>query len=170
METYQKRVFNTVLSLVQNQEDAKDVTQEVFVKVYETLATFKGESSLSTWIYRIATNKALDALKYKRTKKRFGLVFSIFGGESESLMAYEIPDFYHPGVALERKEDAAVLFKAIEQLPENQKVAFTLNKIDGLSYAEIAEIMEVSVSSVDSLLSRAKQNLQRRLRVFYKSQ
>lgn len=159
---YQHRVFNTVLSLLQNREDAEDVTQEVFIRVYQTLATFKGESSLSTWIYRISVNKSLDFIKSKKTKKRFGLVRVLLPeGEANAPVA---PDFVHPGVVLERKEQAAILFKAIEKLPEKQKIAFTLSKVEDLSYAEISAVMETSVSSVESLLFRAKQNLQQYLK------
>jgi RNA polymerase sigma-70 factor (ECF subfamily) len=162
---YQHRVFNTVLSLLQNREDAEDVTQEVFIRVYQTLATFKGESSLSTWIYRISVNKALDFIKSKKTKKRFGLIRALLP-ENEA-NAPVVPDFVHPGVVLERKEQAAILFKAIEKLPEKQKIAFTLSKMEDLSYAEISAVMETTVSSVESLLFRAKQNLQQYLQQHY---
>lgn len=77
------------------------------------------------------------------------------------------PDFFHPGVSLENKENAAVLFKAIDQLPPNQKVAFVLNKIEGLSYVEIGEVMNLSDSAVDALLQRAKKKLQGNLLSFY---
>ena len=73
----------------------------------------------------------------------------------------EIPDFNHPGVALDRKENAARLFKAIGQLPENQKIAFTLHKLEDLSYQEVSEVMGTSVAAVESLLHRAKQNLKK---------
>ena len=82
----------------------------------------------------------------------------------------EIPDFVHPGVTLERKEQAQTLFKAINNLPENQKVAFTLSKIEGLNYSEISEVMQISTPSVESLLFRAKQNLQKLLRDFYENE
>lgn len=168
-ESHKNRVFNTVLSLLQNQHEAEDVTQEVFIRIFETLPQFKGESNISTWVYRIAINKSLDFLKAKKAKKRSAFLISIFG-EKEDYKPIEIPDFVHPGIALERKEQAQELFGAINALPENQKIAFTLNKIEGLSYAEIAEVMQTSTSSVESLLFRAKQGLQKSLKDFYQNE
>ena len=119
VDTYQDRIFNTSLGIVQNAEDAEDVAQEVFIQVYKSIHSFKGESKLSTWMYRIATTRSLDLLRSRKSKKRSGLVQRLFGDGNEPI--YEIPDFNHPGVTLDRKENAAKLFKAIAQLPENQK-------------------------------------------------
>ena len=83
----------------------------------------------------------------------------LFGDANEPL--HEIPDFNHPGVALDRKENAAKLMKAIAQLPDNQKAAFTLHKLEDLSYQEISEVMQTSVPAVESLMHRAKQNLRK---------
>ena len=85
----------------------------------------------------------------------------MFGENNEPL--HEIPDFHHPGVAMDQKENAARLFKAINQLPGHQKTAFTLHKLEDLSYQEISEIMETSVSAIESLMHRAKQNLRKLL-------
>ena len=164
------RVFNTVLSLLQNREDAEDVTQEVFVTVHETIKDFRGQSKISTWVYRIAVNKSLDFLKAKKTNKRSGFLISIFGDKNENREALDIPDFVHPGIVAERREQAIILFKAINKLPDNQKVAFNLSKIEGLSYQEIADVMQISVSSIESLLFRARQNLQKLLKEYYKGQ
>ena len=159
VDTYQDRVYNTALGIVHNAEDAEDVAQEVFIQVYRSIHSFKGESKLTTWLYRIATTRALDLLRSRKSKKRFGLLQRLFGDNNEPV--YEIPDFNHPGVALERKENAAKLFKAISQLPENQKMAFTLHKIEDLSYQEISEVMKTSLPAVESLMHRAKQNLKK---------
>ena len=169
-ETYKNRVFNTALGLVQNRHDAEDVTQEVFVNVYQTLARFKGQSQFSTWIYRITVNKSLDFLKARQTKKRSGFIVSLFGSKTDDERPIDVPDFIHPGVQLERQESAAALFRAIHQLPEQQKVAFTLAKVEGLSYQEIADILQTSIPSVESLLFRAKQSLQKLLRDFYENE
>jgi len=164
VETKQSLVFNTVLGLLQNVEDAEDVTQDVFIKVFESIHQFKGESALSTWIYRIAVTTALEFIRRKKRKKRFGFLSPILGEDNEPTM--DLPDFHHPGVELDNKEKAAILFKAIEQLPENQKVAFILNKVEGLSYQEVSEIMKTSLSAVESLLHRAKTNLKEILKNF----
>jgi RNA polymerase sigma-70 factor (ECF subfamily) len=159
VDTYQDRVFNTAIGIVQNAEDAEDVAQEVFIQVFRSIHGFKGESKLSTWIYRITTTRALDLLRSRKSKKRFGFIQRLFGDGNEPL--HEIPDFNHPGVSLDRKENAAKLFKAIAQLPENQKTAFTLHKLEDLSYQEISEVMQTSVPAVESLMHRAKQNLRK---------
>lgn len=161
VDTYQDRVFNTALGIVQNAEDAEDVAQEVFIQVYRSISSFKGESKLSTWLYRIATTRSLDLLRSRKSKKRFGILQRLFGDGDEPEL--EIPDFNHPGIALDRKENAARLFKAIRQLPENQKIAFTLHKLEDLSYQEVSEIMQTSLPAVESLMHRAKQNLRKML-------
>jgi RNA polymerase sigma-70 factor (ECF subfamily) len=162
---WQNMVYNTVLGIVQNNTEAEDITQEVFIKVFENISSFKGESKFSTWLYRIATTKALDFLRSKKRKKRFGFMKSLFGNEHEE--EPRLADFYHPGVQLDNKERSAVLFKAIGKLPDNQKAAFTLHKLEGLSYQEISEVMHTTVSAVESLMSRAKVNLRKELEEFY---
>lgn len=162
------KVFNTILCLLQNREDAEDVTQEVFLTVHETFKNFRGQSQISTWVYRIAVNKSLDFLKAKKTQKRFGFIVSIFADKTETREVFNMPDFVHPGVVAERREQTIILFKAISKLPDNQKVAFNLSKIEGFSYTEIADVMQISISSVESLLFRARQNLQKSLQDFYR--
>ena len=147
VDAYQHLVYNTVLGLLQSKEEAEDVSQEVFIQMYQSIGQFKGESKLSTWLYRIAVTKSLD---WQRRKNR-----------------NDPPEFNHPGVAMESKEKAAFLFKAIKSLPDNQKVAFTLNKIEGLSYQEVADVMQVTEASVEAFLHRAKQNLRKELGDYY---
>lgn len=159
VDNYQDRVFNTAIGIVQNAEDAEDVAQEVFIQVFRSIHAFKAESKLSTWIYRITTTRALDLLRSRKSKKRFGFLQRLFGDGNEPL--HELPDFNHPGVAMDRKENASKLFKAISQLPENQKTAFTLHKLEDLSYQEISNIMQTSVPAIESLMHRAKQNLRK---------
>ena len=165
VDTWKDMVYNTALGIVQSPEDAEDIAQEVFVRVYESIGTFKGESKFSTWIYRITVTRSLDHLRRKKRKKRFAFVESLFGKNDE--LINDPPDFFHPGVATEKREDAATLFKAIAELPENQNTAFVLNKIEGLSYQQISEIMKMSESAVDSLLHRAKMNLRKKLQNYY---
>jgi len=165
VESSQGLVYNTALGIVQNPEDAEDVAQEVFIQLYESIHTFKGESKLSTWLYRITVSKAMDHLRKKKRKKRFAFIQSLFGANEE--LIHDPPDFVHPGVNLDNKEKAKELFKAIEQLPSKQKVAFTLNRIEGLSYQEISDIMKLSIASVESLLHRARKNLRKTLETYY---
>ncbi|MEY2834483.1 MAG: hypothetical protein RLZZ557_145 [Bacteroidota bacterium] len=165
VETRQSLVFNTVIGFLQNAEDAEDVTQDVFVKIFESIPQFKGESALSTWVYRVAVTTALEFLRRKKRKKRFGFLSPILGENNEPTL--ELPDFNHPGVTLDNREKSAMLFKAIRELPENQQTAFVLNKVEGLSYQEVAEVMKTSLSAVESLLHRAKTNLKELLKNFY---
>lgn len=165
MDQYQHMVYNTAVGIVQNEEDADDITQEVFEQVYLSIGSFKGESKLSTWLYRISISKALDHEKKKKRKKRFGIVKSLFGNSDSE--KYTPIEFYHPGVQLEQKERAAELFAALKKLPDNQRVAFTLHKLEGQSHQEIAEIMNKSLYAVEALMGRAKANLKSLLHNYY---
>lgn len=159
VEGWQDRVYNTALGFLQQAEDAEDITQEVFVTAWRSLDGFRAESGLSTWIYRIAVNKSLDLLRSRKRKKRFAFIRSIWGDNGE--LVADPPDFHHPGVQLEKKQDAAMLFRAIRQLPEKQQVACSLQKLEGLSIGEIARIMDLSPGAVESLLQRARVNLKK---------
>ncbi|MEO0572067.1 MAG: RNA polymerase sigma factor [Bacteroidota bacterium] len=170
LDIYGKMVFNTCLSFVPNAQDAEDIAQEVFVKVYTSILEFRGNSKLSTWIYRIAVNKSLEFIRKKNAKKRFGFVQSLTGNAIPMDKSSYFTEFDHPGIQLERKEQREILFYAINQLPEGQKVVFTLHKIDGLSYKEVSEITKKSISSVESLLFRARKNLKQILTEYYKKE
>lgn len=161
-------VYNTVLGVLQHPGDAEDITQEVFVQVFQSIHQFKAESKLSTWMYRIAVTKSLELLRSRKRKKRFAFVQSLSDPGSNQL-TIDPPHFQHPGVIMEQKEHAQYLFKAIEQLPEKQKTAFILHKLEDQSYQEIAEIMQVSLSSVESLMFRAKQQLRKLLGDYYEN-
>ena len=168
VEQWRDMVFNTLLGIVQNETEAEDLSQDVFIKVFENISSFKGESKFSTWLYRITTTTALDHLRSKKRKKRFGFIFSL--GDSEQNKTDRIPDFHHPGVTLDNKERASVLFRAISKLPESQKVAYTLHKLEGMSYRDISLVLDSTVSAVESLMSRANGNLRKNLEVFYRNQ
>lgn len=165
LDLYQDMVYNTAISIVQNAADADDLTQEVFLQVYLSIGTFKGDSKFSTWLYRITISKALDHEKKKKRKKRFGFMLSLF--ESNDHEQLHPKEFNHPGVQLEKKESAAELFKALKQLPDKQRIAFTLQKMEGQSNQEIAEIMNTSLYAVESLMGRAKMNLKKILYNYY---
>ena len=158
---HERQVYNACLGFLKNEEDARDIAQETFIKAYEAIDTFDGRSGLGTWLYRIAMNKCLEFQRKQNSMKRTGTValrsehFIISGRE------------YHPGVALENRERSELLYKAIELLPENQKVAFILSKVQGIGQSEISSIMKKSVGSVESLLQRAKENLRKSLKKYY---
>ena len=166
VDEWQDMVYNTALGIVQNADDADDITQEVFIEVYQSISSFKGDAKFSTWLYRITVSKALDHEKKKKRKKRFGFVQSLFGGEEDAEQVHAV-DFEHPGVELEKKENAAALFNALKQIPENQRIAFTLHKLEGQTYQEVAEIMNTTLYAVESLMGRAKANLKKELSTYY---
>jgi RNA polymerase sigma-70 factor (ECF subfamily) len=145
---YSILVYNLALNYLQNIEDAEEVTQDVFIQINNSLSKFQEKSSLKTWIYRITINKCLDFIKHKNSQKRF----FIFGKKSQNEFEIEnVSNFEHPGILLENKEKSKLLFEIINELGENQKTAFLLSKVDGLSNPEISEIMKLSISSVESL-------------------
>ena len=166
VDHYRDRVFNTAIGLLQHTENAEDITQEVFVEIFRSIDRFRGESSLSTWIYRITVQKSLEHIRSGKRNKRAGILYSLFGKEDHLNVTNESP-FYHPGIQLENKERAAILFKAISQLPINQKTAFILHKVEGLSQYEISLIMSNSVSAVESLIVRANRKLRDLLSDYY---
>lgn len=170
LKEYEQKVFATCMSFVPNKEDAEDIAQDVFLEVFRSISKFKGNAKLSTWIYKIATNKCLEFIRKKNAKKRFAFMQSIFGNEIPLDKTTFFTEFNHPGILLENKEKSETIFKAINLLPESQRVVFTLAKIDGKSYQEIVEITGKSLSSVESIMFRAKKNLQQHLGNFYKNE
>lgn len=160
VEDCQDMVYNTVLGIVQDMQEAEDVAQEVFIQVYRSIGDFRGDAKLSTWLYRIAITKALDWQRKKKLRKGISTLASWIG------FGDNLPEqihFHHPGIQLEHKEKAALLFKAIQALPENQRVCFLLLKTEGLSYQEVADILQISIKAVESLMHRARENLRKRL-------
>lgn len=168
VEQYKDRVYNTVLSILQNQEDAEDLSQEVFIDIWKKIPQFRGEAALSTWVYQICINRCRDHLKWKKRKKRFAWISSLYGEQQE--LKHDQADFVHPGVQLENREQAKIVLSAIKALPESQRLAFSMHKLEDLSYQEIAEIMGKSLSSIESVMHRAKKNLQKSLHDYYHKQ
>lgn len=164
---HKDRVYNTCLGFLRHPQDAEDVAQEVFIQVFDSIGEFREEASLSTWIYRIAVTKSLELIRYRKRKKRAGFFQAVNAFFSEPDEAEDKSEYMHPGIRLENKERAEVLFREIDKLPERQKVAFTLQKIEDLSYKEVADVMELSVPAVESLLYRAKENLKKQLHSYY---
>lgn len=156
------RVYQTCLGFVCNAEDAEDLAQEVFVEAYRAIGGFRGDAKVSTWLHRIAISKSLELLRYRKRKKRAAQVLSLFGMQQAGLEP-RADHFDQPGLQLERKEQAQMLMAAVATLPEQQRIAFTLHKIEDRSYQETAEIMGLSESAVDSLVFRARSNLKKRL-------
>jgi RNA polymerase sigma-70 factor (ECF subfamily) len=148
-------VYNLALQYVQNIEEAQEITQDVFLKAHQKIHTFKGDATLETWLYRITINTSLDAIKAKKRKKRF----AIFSQNQDELNKYT--NFNHPGVTLENKEALQQLFGLINKLPQTQKTALILVKIEGRSINQVAHILEKTPKAIESLLQRAKTQLKK---------
>ncbi len=165
VDTYKKDLYNLCLNIVTNAEDAEDLAQEAFIQAYHSVKTFREGAQLKTWLYRIAINKCYDHLRWKKRKKRFAFTQPLYNREDEPI---EIPsNFQHPGIVMDNKETAKVLFAAIESLPDNQQTAFVLFEMQGMDYRQIAETMDMSVSAVESLLFRARASLRKKLEGYY---
>lgn len=158
VEEYKGMVFNTTLNFLAIKEDAEEVTQDVFVEVYNSLKSFRLGARLKTWIYRITVTKCLEFMRRQRRKKRFGYLLSIGSVPQEQLAD---TSFNHPGVDEASKTRATMVHNLVHELPENQKIAFTMHHMDGLSYREVAEIMDTSLGAVESLIFRAKRSLKK---------
>ena len=152
---FSQLVYNLSLSYLQNIEDSKEATQDVFVKIHTKLEGFNNKSSLKTWIYRITINHCLDVIKSKNRKYRL-----FFTRENED---YDSKDFNHPGAKLESKEEMEKIFREINKLPEKQKTALILKTIEGIPQEEIATVMKMNEKAVESLLTRARKKLKEKL-------
>ncbi|SHK01537.1 RNA polymerase, sigma subunit, ECF family [Tangfeifania diversioriginum] len=167
VEKYQQLVVNTCFGLVHNTEDAEDIAQDVFIEVFRSVHKFRADSKISTWLYRIAVNRSLNFIRDNKRRKWFRSVDETSAPDSKD--AYKISgETDSPDTDLENSQRTELLHAAIDSLPKNQRVAFTLNKYEDLSYKEISEVMQVSLSSVESLIHRAKKNLQKKLYTCYK--
>ncbi len=162
---YSQKVYSTILSYTKNEEDAQELLQDVFVTVYNSAESFKFNSSVSTWIYKISINKSIDFIRKKDTRNRKGLLSLFKPGSTQ--IEHDVEDFVHPGVQMEQKEDAKLLFKVIDELSENQKTAFILTQIEGFSQQQTADIMEITRKAVESLVQRAKTNLRKKLEKYF---
>lgn len=171
VDKYQKLVVNTCRGFVNSSADAEDLAQDVFIELFESLPNFRHESKLSTWIYRIAVNKSLNFVRKRKRETIFSSITSVFGtSENEHpLISKNNESSDEADLGINAKELHSTLKQAINSLPKNQKIAFILNKYQDLSYKEVADVMEISLSSVESLLFRAKGNLQNLLSDFYKN-
>ena len=166
VERYQDRVYRVVLFLLRSPEEAEDVAQEVFIEVHQTIGRFRGDAALSTWLYRVATSRALKNLRRARTKKRFAYVTSLLGFGND--VVHDVPNHAHPLALLEDQQQLGLLLDYIARLPGTQQVAFTLRYEQELSYEEIAAVLDTTVPAVESLLFRARKTLRHQLQPHFR--
>ena len=150
---YEKRVYNTAYRYMGNEADAYDMAQEALIKIYKRIKAFKGDSSFSSWIYRITVNTCLDGLR-KHKKNVVSLEASIESGAS-----YRDNSNISPEESMLQVELAGDIQKAINTLSGDHKSVVILRDINGLSYEEVAACLSVSVGTVKSRISRARQRL-----------
>lgn len=158
-EQYQHLVFNISYRMSGNREEAEDTTQDVFIKIFHAIGKFRGDSKLSSWIYRIAVNTCLKRSRRKKRDNWISLEFLF--QEKEQLFPLSPNPSPHRQIEIAEKEQ--IVQKAIQSLPERQKTALILFRYENLSYEEIAAVMKISLSAVESLLHRAKENLAQKL-------
>ena len=164
---FQTLVINTCYGFLHNYDDAQDVAQEVFIEVHRSISKFRKESKLSTWLYRISVNKSLNYIRDNKKRSWLQSLDIIFESDKNVLNSNQLSE--SPQELLEQNERTEIIKLAMSKLPENQRVAFVLLKYENLSYQEISEVMKTSLSSVESLLFRAKKNLQKKLIKYYKN-
>jgi RNA polymerase sigma-70 factor (ECF subfamily) len=163
VEKYQSMVFRTCMGFMHNKDDADDLTQDIFIQVYQSLNSFKGESAFSTWIYRIAVNASLNRVRKNSRNTIFNRLDSLFDTGRENEISLPAFDAENPESILIRQEHGKWVQNALDGLPENQRTAIVLSKYDDLSQKEIAEIMKTTEGAVEALIQRAKANLKIKL-------
>lgn len=156
VQRYQKKVYNTVLRLAGHAAEAEDLSQEVFLKLYRGLSSFRGESSFSTYLYRIAANTAIDALR-RASPQAISLSAEDEEGEPYELALSDGEPL--PLELLEREERTAAIREAIDALPPHHRAVIVLREIEGMSYQEIARVLSVEEGTVKSRINRARAGL-----------
>ncbi|MBN1159509.1 MAG: RNA polymerase sigma factor [Bacteroidales bacterium] len=167
VERYQQMIFRTCMGYLHNEEDANELTQDVFVSAYQHLSSFRQQSALSTWLYRIAVNASLNFL---RSRKKPVLRLDVLS-DRNAAAGISLPDadFENPEQIMISREQKRLIESALDGLPDKQKTAFILSKYDNLPQKEIAGIMEINEGAVESLIQRAKTNLQKKLMGYFKN-
>lgn len=158
VSAHERMVYQLAYHLLGTRDEALDLSQEVFLRVFRTLATFRGQSSLRTWIYRIVINQARNRQRWFRRRRQSDQV-SLDDHQQVHGELPERPDQVAPDRLFLRKEAAARLWNAMERLPFDQRTAIVLREFDGLSYEEIAFSLDIAVGTVKSRLTRARQAL-----------
>ena len=155
---HEKIVYNVALRMMNHSEDAKDISQEVFLKAYRSLVNFDERSAFSTWLYRITHNTCIDEMRKRKGKQSYSLEEEL--ENEEGSMQRQIADEGDtPEESLLRQEQKNEILQALDTLSEEHKAAIILRDVKGLSYEEIAEILELSLGTVKSRISRARNQL-----------
>jgi len=159
---YEKKVYNLIYRMLLNEEDAKDLTQETFLRVYSGLGRFRGEASLGTYIYRVATNLCLDLMRRRRYRQTLSLDEPGRDGD-RSLLEKVADEAAGTDREVERRDLQRAVQRAIATLDADHRAVIILREYNGLSYDEIAAILEIAPGTVKSRLNRAREKLRREL-------
>ena len=155
---HEKIVYNVALRMMNHSEDARDISQEVFLKAYRSLSNFDERSQFSTWLYRITHNTCIDEMRKRKGKQTYSLEEEL-ESEDGSMQRQIADEGDTPEESLLREEKKGEILKALDTLSEEHKAAIILRDVKGLSYEEIAEILELSLGTVKSRISRARTQL-----------
>jgi RNA polymerase sigma-70 factor (ECF subfamily) len=167
VELYQHRLVTVMHHLVSNKEEAEDLAQEVFLRVYRTRKKYRPRAKFSTWLFTIANNLALNALRSRQRKPSIPLDVRDSGPLGPRPAEQLVRDRQsQPGERMQQQELAAIIQEALAELNERQRAAVVLNKFEDMNYAEIAEVMNLTTKAVKSLLSRARENLRLALKQY----
>lgn len=169
VDDYQVPLLKLCNGFLHNREEAKDIVQEVFIEVFQSIGTFRGNSLISTWLYRIAINKSLNQIRKNKNRKLMTSLDTVLSGRKKSGINEIRDQSENSDKNIEQDELAEAIRIAVDSLPKNQRIAFVMNKYQDMSYKEIAEVLDVSLIAVESLIHRAKLNLQKRLYQTYKN-
>lgn len=155
---YQKQVYNLALRTVGNEEDAADMTQEVFLRAYWALGTFRGESKFSVWLYRLTTNVCIDFLRSRRRHPTVSLTAS---EDDDEQPQFDLPsdERTSPEQQLTRSEMRRAVSRGLDSLPDDARKILILRELNGLSYAEIGKVLHLEAGTVKSRLFRARRKL-----------
>lgn len=162
VEIHQKKIYNIVFRMINNEEDAKDLTQDILVKAYKNMDKFRLDSSFGTWLYRIATNTCLDELR-KRKKKYIEIPLTIDDAESDKPLKEYAIDNKGPDVQVLKKERQRVISEAIKSLPPDYRKVIVLRDIQGFSYEEISKICDINIGTIKSRINRGRSQLRDQL-------
>lgn len=162
IERYQKKVFNIALKMLGNYDDASELAQEAFIKIYKSIKGFKEESSFSTWVYRIATNVCLDELR-KRKNRKLTYLDEVIQSEDGDLKREIADQGLSPDAIAEQKELKRALNQAILSLSEEHRVVLIMRDLHGMTYEEIAKVTKCPEGTVKSRINRARLSLKETL-------
>lgn len=161
VQKYGSFVYNIARQSTRSDAEADDIAQEVFIKAWRSIGSFRGDSSLSTWIGRIAINTCMDFARKRKRKSAVSLT-SFNDDDSDDFKEFDIPDndvSSDPEASAEKSEKIEIVRKAIASLSEEQRVVIVLRDMEGYSYSEISEMLELELGTVKSRINRARQNI-----------